>query len=177
VQGEETSASLAKGASRIDPQALEVLRRMSTTLGAAKAFTYGSTSILEVPAKTGQFITLFSTVELALKRPDKLRARLTGEGPHFDFYFDGATASAFAPTTSLGTTARQAPPDGAEAPLLGINGSGEYQRFPRWLGFMGQWLRQCDGMAGAAQPHGAAVRVLSMELGVVRVMEAVMRTA
>ena len=34
-----------------------------------------------MPAKTGQFITLFSTAEVALKRPDKLRARLTGEAP------------------------------------------------------------------------------------------------
>ena len=70
---------------------------MSATLGAAKALTYRSRTIVEVPAKTGQFITLFSTAEVALKRPDKLRARLTGEAPNFDFYYDGATASAFAP--------------------------------------------------------------------------------
>ena len=77
------------------PSSPEVLRRMISTLGEAKAFTYRSRSIVEVPAKTGQFITLFSTAEVAVKRPDKLRARLTGEAPHFDFYFDGETASAF----------------------------------------------------------------------------------
>jgi hypothetical protein len=62
-----------------------------------------------VPAKIGQFITLFSAAEVALKRPDKLRARLTGEAPHFDFYFDGATASAFAPAAKV-YSAEKAPP-------------------------------------------------------------------
>ncbi|HEY5792002.1 MAG TPA: DUF2092 domain-containing protein [Chthoniobacterales bacterium] len=86
---------------RIDPQALEGLQRMSTTLGGAKAFTYRSRSILEVPAATGQFLTLFSTAEVALKRPDKIRARLDGEAPGFDFYYDGKTVSAFAPATKV----------------------------------------------------------------------------
>ena len=46
---------------------------------------------------------------MALKRPDKLRARLTGEASHFDFYFDGATASAFAPATKV-YSVEKAPP-------------------------------------------------------------------
>ena len=94
IQAEESSSGPS---SRIDPRAIELLKRMSKTLGAAKAFTYRSRSVIEVPAKTGQFITLFSSADVALKRPDKLRARLGGEAPHFDFYFDGTTASAFAP--------------------------------------------------------------------------------
>jgi hypothetical protein len=105
VRAEEASPSPTKATSHVDPEALGVLRRMSTTLGAAKAFTYRSRSTVEVPAKTGQFITLFSTAEVALKRPDKLRARLSGEAPHFDFYFDGTTASAFAPATRVYSTA------------------------------------------------------------------------
>jgi hypothetical protein len=90
IRAEETS-SPAKP-TPIDPQALELLKRMSTTLGAAKAFTYQFMSTVEVPARSGQFITLFATADVALKRPDKLRARLSGEAPHFDFYFDGATS-------------------------------------------------------------------------------------
>jgi hypothetical protein len=94
---------------RIDPQALEILKRMSTTLGAAKAFTFHSRNIIEVPIRTGQFITLFSSAEVSLKRPDKLRARLSGEAPHFDFYFDGTTASAFAPKDKVYSSTK-APP-------------------------------------------------------------------
>ena len=104
VRAQEASPSPAQATSRVDPQALEALKRMSTTLGAAKALTYRSRTIVEVPAKTGQFITLFSTAEVALKRPDKLRARLTGEAPHFDFYYDGATASAVAPVNNVYST-------------------------------------------------------------------------
>ena len=104
VRAQEASPSPAKATSHVDPHDLEALKRMSATLGAAKALTYRSRTIVEVPAKTGQFITLFSTAEVALKRPDKLRARLTGEAPNFDFYFDGATASAFAPATKVYST-------------------------------------------------------------------------
>ena len=70
VRAQEASPSPAQATSRVDPQALEALKRMSTTLGAAKALTYRSRTIVEVPAKTGQFITLFSTAEVALKRPE-----------------------------------------------------------------------------------------------------------
>jgi hypothetical protein len=95
--------------SRIHPQALEVLKQMSTTLGTAKAFTFRSRSVIEVPIRTGQFITLFSSADVALQRPDKLRARLRGQAPHFDFYFDGTDASAFAPGGKVYSTAK-APP-------------------------------------------------------------------
>jgi hypothetical protein len=102
-RAEESSRSTLR---RIDPQALEILKRMSTTLGAAKAFTFHSRIVLEVPIRTGQFITLFSSAEVSLKRPDKLRARLRGEAPHFDFYFDGTTASSFAPKDKVYSTTK-----------------------------------------------------------------------
>jgi hypothetical protein len=82
----------------MEQRALDRLKRMSATLGAAKAFTYRSRSMAEVPANTGQFITLFATSDVALARPNKLRVHVTGEVPNFDFYYDGATITAFAPT-------------------------------------------------------------------------------
>ena len=83
----------------VDQKALASLKRMSDTLAAAKSFTYKSRAIFEIPAKTGQFVTLFSHAEVALKRPDKLRVSMTGEAPHFVFNYDGKTVSAFAPAT------------------------------------------------------------------------------
>ena len=100
------------------PTALEVLKRMSTTLGASKAFTFHSRIVLELPIRTGQFITLFSSAEVSLKRPDKLRARLSGEAPHFDFYFDGTTASAFAPKDKVYSTTKLRPPSTRVLPEL-----------------------------------------------------------
>lgn len=95
-----------QAAERIDPQALASLKRMSSTLAAAKAFTYKSKNILEVPATTGQFVTLFSSGEIALKRPDKIRARMGGDAPSFDFFYDGAAVSAFAPGTKVFSTSK-----------------------------------------------------------------------
>ncbi len=94
-------AAEAKGQPRIDPQALAHLQRMGARLGAATAFTYKSTNTHEVPAKTGQFLTLFSEAEVALQRPDKLRVRIAGEAPRFDFLYDGTTAAAYAPGTKV----------------------------------------------------------------------------
>jgi len=85
----------------LNPKALATLKRMSDTLAAAKSFTYKSGTIFEVPAKTGQLVTLFSNADVALKRPDKIRARMTGEVPPFDFFYDGTTVSAFAPGTKV----------------------------------------------------------------------------
>lgn len=90
----------------LNPKALASLKRMGDTLAAAKAFTYRSGAIFEVPAKNGQFLTLFSNADVALERPDKLRGRLTGEAPHFNFYYDGSTVSAFAPGTNVYSRAK-----------------------------------------------------------------------
>ena len=91
----------APASGSIDQKALASLKRMSDTLAAAKSFTYKSSAIFEVPAKTGQFLTLFSNADVALQRPDKLRARMAGEAPHFDFFYDAKTVSAFAPGTKV----------------------------------------------------------------------------
>jgi hypothetical protein len=86
---------------RLEQKALDELKRMSATLGAAKALTVRTSSTVEVPAKTGQFITLFATSEIALERPNKLRARVSGEVPNFDFTYDGSTVAAFAPNNNV----------------------------------------------------------------------------
>lgn len=111
-------AAPAKASRRIDPQALAQLQRMSTALAGAPAFTYKSINTQELPARTGQFLTLFSEAEVALKRPDKLRVRLAGEAPRFDFHYDGTTAAAWAPGTKVYSTAK-APPT-LDAMLAGL---------------------------------------------------------
>jgi hypothetical protein len=101
------TAFLSSGALRaenrlpIDTNALEMLKRMSESLAKAKAFTFRSESILEVPSITGQFVTLFSTGKVALQRPDKLSVQLGGDAPRFDFFYDGTTVSAIAPGTAV----------------------------------------------------------------------------
>lgn len=84
-----------------EQRALDRLKRMSETLRAARAFTVRSRSTVEVPAKTGQHVTLFGTSDVALQRPNKLRVKVTGEVPNFDFYYDGTNMVAFAPQNNV----------------------------------------------------------------------------
>jgi hypothetical protein len=102
----------------IDPIALAHLKRMCDTLAEAPAFTYQSRSIVEAPTPSGQSITLFPSAEVALKRPDKLRVELRGEAPAFDFFYNGKTAAAFAPTTKNYSLAAAPPTIDAMLPAL-----------------------------------------------------------
>ena len=83
------------------PEALDLLKRMSDTLGSAHAFTFRSRSTIEVPAKSGQFVTLIANSEVALERPDKLRVHVTGEVRNFEFYYDGSSITAFDPKADV----------------------------------------------------------------------------
>jgi len=55
----------------------------------------------EVPAKTGQFLTFFADSKIALERPNKLHANVTGDVPNFHFYYDGSKVSAFDPEKNV----------------------------------------------------------------------------
>ena len=99
----------------IDQTALDQLKRMSETLAAAKALTFRTSSTVEVPAKTGQYITLFANSEFAMERPNKLRARVTGEVPNYDFTYDGSTIAAFAPNNNVYSVSKA--PDTIDAML------------------------------------------------------------
>ncbi len=90
----------------IEQQALDHLKAMSDKLAAAKSFTYRSRSTVEVPAKTGQHLTHFIESEFALERPNKLRTYVTGDLPHYQFYYDGATVSALDIQKNLYATAK-----------------------------------------------------------------------
>ena len=98
--------TVAAPAPIIEQQALDRLQAMSDKLAAAKAFTYRSRSTVEIPAKTGQFITHFVESELALERPNKLRSNVAGDLPHFQFYYDGTDVSALDLQKNLYATAK-----------------------------------------------------------------------
>ena len=85
----------------LEQQALDRLKQMSEKLAAAKAFTWRSRSAVEVPSKTGQFLTFFAHSQVALERPNKLRAIVTGDVPNFHFYYDGSNVSAFDPEKNV----------------------------------------------------------------------------
>lgn len=85
----------------MDRRALDLLKRMSETLASAESFTYRSRSSTEVPAATGQFLTFFGHTEVALERPNKLRAKSGGDIPVFTITYDGAKVWALDPGKNL----------------------------------------------------------------------------
>jgi hypothetical protein len=85
----------------IEQHALDRLKAMSEKLAAAKSFAYHSLSTVEVPAKTGQFLTLYANAEVTLERPNKLRANITGDVPNIQFFFNGSTITVFDPQKNL----------------------------------------------------------------------------
>jgi hypothetical protein len=105
----EPKRSATAPAPVMEQRALDLLKHMSETLIGAKAFTYRSRSMVEIPAKTGQFITLFAVSEVALERPNKLRANVTGDVPNFQFYYDGASIGASDPQTNQYSVVPSAP--------------------------------------------------------------------
>jgi hypothetical protein len=88
----------------VEQAALDRLKAMSDKLAAAKAFTYKARSTVELPAKTGQFLTHFLESETALQRPDKLYAKVSGDVAGFQLYYDGASVAALDPQKNLYAT-------------------------------------------------------------------------
>jgi len=85
----------------VEQYALDRLKQMSDKLAATRAFTYRSSSSIEMSAVTGQFLTFFIDSEVALQRPNKLRVDLSGDLSTIQLYFDGAKVSAFDPKNNL----------------------------------------------------------------------------
>jgi len=109
----------AESASKsLDPKAMSVLKKMSDSLAGAKSLSYRARTAFEVPSRSGQLLTLFSTSDVAIKRPNMLRAKFTGSAPHFQFFYDGARVAAFAPETNIYSVAKA--PATIDAMLLGL---------------------------------------------------------
>lgn len=102
----------------IDPKAMDLLRQMSSNLANAKALSFETDSLIEVPTESGQWITLDSEANVLMRRPDGLRVRFRGGAPNFDFYFDGVSATAYAPGT--GTFSKKAAPETIDLLLAGL---------------------------------------------------------
>jgi hypothetical protein len=103
----------------IDTNALALLKRMSTTLANAKAFSFRTDSILEVPHSGSQFITVVSKGFVEVERPNKIRAVYGGDAHAFDFFYDGSSVTAVAPLEKVYSTAKA--PDSIDEMLSGIH--------------------------------------------------------
>jgi hypothetical protein len=98
----------------LEPKAMDLLKAASARLAAAKSMSFTATVGYEFPSKLGPPIVYTSRYDVTMQRPDKLRILMPGDGPPSEFYYDGKTMMAYAPTENLVAVA-DAPPtiDGA----------------------------------------------------------------
>jgi hypothetical protein len=93
----------------LEPKALDLLKAASSRLAAARAMRFTAVVTYESPSRLGTPLAYTTKSEVTLQRPDKLRVLTSGDGPPSEFYYDGKTMMAFAPTENLVAVAA-APP-------------------------------------------------------------------
>ena len=99
-----TTGSLAP-AVELEPRALGILQGASAKLAAAKTLSFKAVASEESPTRLGPALNYYTTSEVVLHRPDKLRVLSPGDGPRNEFYYDGKTMTAYSPADNYVATA------------------------------------------------------------------------
>jgi hypothetical protein len=89
------------GARADEADAKRLLKAMSDYMAAQKVLSFQYDSDLEVVTKENQKITLSSSGQVTMKRPDKIRATRTGGFADVEFLFDGKTVTLFGKDANL----------------------------------------------------------------------------
>ncbi|MFL9904509.1 DUF2092 domain-containing protein [Paraburkholderia fungorum] len=93
----------------LEPQAVDILKQACARLAAARSMSFTAVVSYESPSRLGPPLVYSTESEVVMQRPDKLKVVTLGDGPPSDFYYDGKTMTAFAPTEKLVAIA-DAPP-------------------------------------------------------------------
>jgi hypothetical protein len=93
----------------LEPKAIEILKAASNRLAAAHSMSFTATVTYESPSRVGVPLAYMTKSDVVLQRPDKLRVVSLGDGPPFEFYYDGKQMMAYAPAEDLVAIA-DAPP-------------------------------------------------------------------
>ena len=93
----------------LEPKAIGLLKAASSRLAGAKSMAFTAVIGYESPSRLGPPLVYTTKSDVTLQRPDKLRVITSGDGPPSEFYYDGKTMMAFAPTENHVAVAK-APP-------------------------------------------------------------------
>jgi hypothetical protein len=93
----------------LQPMAVQILKATSARLAAAKSMAFTVIVSEEGPSLLGPPLVYSTKSEVTLRRPNKLRVIMLGDGPASEFYYDGKLMMAFAPAENLLAVA-EAPP-------------------------------------------------------------------
>lgn len=94
--GSTGEAAKPAPATVMEPQALDLLRRMSVRLAETPSFGVWARGWREIPAATGQLLTFVNTAEVTIRRPDRMRVEVGGDIT-LRFWYDGATIAVLDP--------------------------------------------------------------------------------
>jgi hypothetical protein len=85
----------------IQPAALAILKAASQKLADAKALRFTAVTVYESPANNGQTLYYSTLSKVTVQRPNKLRVITPGDGPAYDFLYDGKDMLAYSPAADL----------------------------------------------------------------------------
>lgn len=89
------SVSAAEDKPAVDPRADELLKRMSDYLGQAQFFSVSAEVWQDVQLSSGQRIQSGRTIELRVRRPNRLRAEIKSTGRDRELLYDGDAITLF----------------------------------------------------------------------------------
>lgn len=98
---EKPSANKTDQQKDIDPLALKVLKAVTGPIRDAKAFSFRTRAIREYVGSNGQIISYFTTSDVTVERPDKLRIDFKGRGHDVQLYYDAGQLVLYAPGPKL----------------------------------------------------------------------------
>lgn len=108
----------AQGASEAsDAQARAAVRQMSDFMAKQKSFTLKADSSIEVVLKNGQKLQFDQAAEVAVARPDKLRAARVGDELRQEIFYDGKAITVFSQAGGVPYFATAAAPPTLEGAL------------------------------------------------------------
>lgn len=101
VEKDRPLSIAASPQTNLEPKAVEVLKAMSDRLAAAKTLKFTAVTTYENPSRLGPALAYHTLANVTLQRPNKLQVLSPGDGPASEFYYNGKTLVAFAPTENL----------------------------------------------------------------------------
>jgi hypothetical protein len=85
----------------IEPAAMEILKATGDKLASAGAMSFTAVVTFQYPARTGQPLYYTNEYDVVMRRPDKLRVLMPGDGNASEYYYDGKVMAVYAPAFDL----------------------------------------------------------------------------
>jgi len=103
VSGLVSTAARAQAAA-VDPQATQILKRMTDYLGSLQQFSVHTQNTIEDLLDSGQRVDLDVSASVVISRPNKLRAERRGDLVSQTFYYDGKNLTLYNPSDKFYAT-------------------------------------------------------------------------